>query len=220
VFSPIQTKTDAGNRLTQDISELALSLRDSPQEHVLPRAGAIEITADDFAAVYIAKFDRIVGQLCRMGVDRLRAVDAVQDAFLRCWQRRDQLRDKICLSGWVLISAINRAYSLARRDRWLVQWPENFQPSVAFEVDDEAIDLYLALDNLPERQGQVLGLILEGRSCKEIASQLNTTLDAVYTLACNGRRTLRAEIGCEYRKPPQSESSPDQYGNQKRARRA
>jgi len=85
-----------------------------------PEAVARPTGWDDFSAAYVAKFDRMVGQLCRMGLDRERATDVVQDAFAARWEKRHQLRDRSRLSGRVLISAIHRAYSLARRDSRLV----------------------------------------------------------------------------------------------------
>src|SRR5260370_35050249 len=66
------------------------------------------VDCQDFAAIYAARFDRMVGQLCRMGFDRDRALDLVQEAFLTCWERRNQLRAKLRLSGWIIASALHR----------------------------------------------------------------------------------------------------------------
>jgi RNA polymerase sigma factor (sigma-70 family) len=178
---------------------------------------AAEITRDEFAATYAAKFDHMVGQLCRKGANRDQAVDSVQNAFATCWERRSQLREKACLSGWVLVSAIHRGHSSRMRDRF-VQWPVDFQPAIQPGIDEDEIDLRRALDDLPEMQRQVLELMIEGLSGKEIAGQLKTTLDTVYSQASHARRALREKIGSDHGKRP--DLSSDHNGEQKRVRLA
>ena len=95
-----------------------------------------------------------------------------------------------------MISAINRTYSLVRRNRRLRQWPDGFQPTVASGIDVGAIDIRRALRGLGEKQRQVLEMTLEGLSAKEIAGELGMTLDAVYTAASRGRQALRDKVGC------------------------
>ena len=161
-----------------------------------------EITREEYGSAYTANFDRMIGQLCRMGADRNEAADLVQDAWATGWQRRHQLQDRARVTGWIWVSVIRRFYSSEKRDHRLVQWPTDYEPATTSGINHDAMSVNCALQKLTSTQKRLLEAILEGLSAREIACQLNKTLDAVYTQATRARSALRHELASVREKRP------------------
>jgi DNA-directed RNA polymerase specialized sigma24 family protein len=107
-----------------------------------------------------------------------------------------------------MVSAIRGAYSRAKRERRLVQWPDEYQPASPAVLDYDALDLHLAIKELPRAQKRLMEMFIEGLRGDEIANELNTTLDGVYTRASRARDALREVLGRGDRKT---------HGEQRRA---
>jgi RNA polymerase sigma-70 factor (ECF subfamily) len=188
-----------------------------PESAVLTNEAGVN--GEDFAALHTAKFNHMVGQLCRRGHNREDALDLVQDSFLNAWRKRDQLRDKACLSGWVMVAAFRRGHGHAKRHRRIIQLPEGFEPAMGCGIDERAIDVRRALATLPDAQKRLLKMSLRGMSGKQIADTLHTTASAVHSQASRARDALRQKIGCDHRKPAQSEVPRHHGRKQKSGRR-
>lgn len=75
------------------------------------------MNAEDFAAFYAASFQRLVGQLHAMTGNHAEAQDAVQEAFVRAWERRGKIDSDGAPEAWVRTTAWRIAVSRWRRAR-------------------------------------------------------------------------------------------------------
>ena len=147
-----------------------------------------------YQGVYKHLLRRLSG---RFGPDL--ASDAIQEALLKGLLRRNQLKDEGSLIPWLRTTAMREGFNYMRRSRNLVPNPELLELIDPNGGSADAIDLSLCLTavmaKLPAKQRSVLHLMYwRGFSCAEIASILNTTEQAVYSLSARARRTLRQHL--------------------------
>ena len=121
------------------------------------------------------------------------AADAVQEALLRAWNKRQSLREEQLFSTWLMRILINECKTLLRRRRRVLpfaQVPENrFQPPP--DADRQVYDVLFAL---PEKYRVPLVLnALEGYAMHEIADMLRLPLGTVKTRISRARKQMRQE---------------------------
>jgi len=155
---------------------------------------------------------RVAGRIC---FDRESARDAVQDAFLSIWQRResyDSGRGEV--RPWAMTIVRHRALDVARRDgaRRLLRAPAELldyragtERCAAERVvaGDRETELRASLRRLPPLQRQVITLaFFGGLSHREIAKRLALAEGTVKGRIRLGMHKLRAELdesGSEHR---------------------
>lgn len=128
------------------------------------------------------------------------AADALQDAMLRLWQRRDALDSVANLPAYALATVRNTASSLAssRRSDLIDDAAAATLPSHQSVEDDylsvEQLSMVLeAIENLSPSQKTALKLsALQGYSNSEISNATGLTEMNVRTLLSRSRRKLRA----------------------------
>ncbi len=79
-------------------------------EAALPRATAGEA----FAHLLVGELPRLVHLATRLVRDPDQAEDCAQETIIGAWRRRDQLRDRAALSGWLRRSLVNRIIDRSR----------------------------------------------------------------------------------------------------------
>jgi RNA polymerase sigma-70 factor (ECF subfamily) len=84
----------------------------------------------DFAEFY-RHFERLVRSIVYPLVGAADSDDVVQSAFLKCWERRGDLRDPAAVRSWVATVAINQA-----RDHWRRRKPWAPLPELEAPVAD------------------------------------------------------------------------------------
>jgi RNA polymerase sigma-70 factor (ECF subfamily) len=89
----------------------ASPIAEAPPVAVSPPAG------DDLAALFAALRDELVSTLWFVLGNRDDALDAAQDAFLKCWRARDGMAGVNNPRAWVFRVALNAAKDL-RRSAW------------------------------------------------------------------------------------------------------
>lgn len=72
---------------------------------------------DTLVATFNAAKDELVSTLLYVLGSRDDALDAAQDAFLKCWKNRDQIPDVLNLRAWIFRVALNTAKDM-RRSAW------------------------------------------------------------------------------------------------------
>ena len=120
-----------------------------------PRIAAHEGEVRDFVANDYAK---VVAATALITGDRGDAEDAVQDAMVKAWQRRDEIEN---LAAWITVVASNTAKNRLRKKRNERVAVERLERVLAERQTDrraEHMTLQQAITLLPERQRQAIVL--------------------------------------------------------------
>lgn len=122
------------------------------------------------------------------------AEDAMQEALLRAWKRRDTLRNPAYFSTWLNRILINECKTLLRKRKR--QLPTADLPNLAAPPSDEqAMALRTALFALPEKYRVPLVLnLLEGYTLREIAAMLSLPVGTVKTRIARAKQKLEQEV--------------------------
>ena len=161
------------------------------------------VRPDRFHAVLGERSVRWYNACLRITRDADLAADAVQEALLKAWDRRDEFRGKSELDTWIHRIALNSAIDLMRRRR-----PQALEESLDTEYlmaansphgeyVQEALsrDLITAMQRLTtiERQTFVLKHI-EGWRLEEIAESLQTNANNAKQALFRAVRKLRVDL--------------------------
>ncbi len=147
---------------------------------------------DDFDAFFAMTSDRLIGQVFAMTGDLSEAEDAVQEAYIRAWQRWPQVSGydnpeawlrtvayRIAVNSWR--KAKNRLTAHHRADR------RREQPAPS----PDGLALASALQKIPKAQRQVIVLYhVADLSIDEIARELGVPTGTVKARLARGRKAL------------------------------
>ena len=134
------------------------------------------------------------GSLYRVAASYLRGesdrLDAVSEAIVRAWEKRQTLRDESLFHTWITRILIRECVNIQRRQKRSV--PVESMPERGSEPEDTRIAaLRDALDRLPQRQRTMTVLhYMEGYDVREVARIMGTTKGAV----CAGLSRARAQL--------------------------
>ena len=159
-------------------------------------------TRADFHDAISARGDRWYAVCLRITRDRDLAEDAVQDALLSAWNKRDQFDSSARLETWIHRIAVNAALQLIRKRR-----PNTFEPleddvadtsalpesaTLAQELDDR---LAMAMTRLTDMERVCFVLKhLEQWRLKEIADELGTNDGTVKQAVFRAVHKLRPQM--------------------------
>jgi RNA polymerase sigma-70 factor (ECF subfamily) len=132
------------------------------------------------------------------------AADAVQDALLKAWHRRDEFRGEAELSTWIHRIALNAAIDLTRRRKTRAEEeldPEAFEAAPSSSAESEYTqdalgrDMSVAMQRLTNKERQIFLLKhVEGWKLDEIAESLQTPLGSVKNSLFRAVRKLRVDL--------------------------
>ena len=159
-----------------------------------------------FSTLFERFQDRLYDLTCAILRDDAEAEDAVQDTFLRVFERIDRYQGASSFETWLVAVAINVCRDRLRRRKvrralsleWLAPgWFARIlgrgeDPAEAVLQREERRSLWDAVDRLDQRHR--LPLILRyhyGLSCGEVAEVLGWTTGTVYVRLSEGRQSLR-----------------------------
>jgi RNA polymerase sigma-70 factor, ECF subfamily len=159
---------------------------------------------DAFQQVLAEKGGRWYRACLRITGDPGLAEDAVQDALLKAWNRRDDFRADAELDTWIHRIALNSAIDILRKRRGPVDEgedldhhaaPRHASPDNQYESRALGGDIALSLERLTQREREAFVLKhLEGWSLEEIAAHqggnVNNTKQALFRAV----RKLRADL--------------------------
>ena len=129
------------------------------------------------------------------------AEDIVSETFKKAWDNRDRIATPGHLENFLYQVTRNACISYLRSDRVMQATEKEWELTAAVEEDDDVLDLervqteliqliYQHLEKLPG--GDILRMsYLEGKSTKEIATQLNITENMVYIAKSRSLKALR-----------------------------
>jgi RNA polymerase sigma-70 factor (ECF subfamily) len=132
--------------------------------------------------------------------DRSVAEDVVQEAMLRAWRARMELKDAAAARHWLLTIVRREHARLYERKRLttvdLNEVIEREDAALARNGDGELLDLRRAILRLPEDYREPLVMqVLGGYSTAEIAKEMNLSMPAVLTRLFRARNRLREIYG-------------------------
>ena len=148
------------------------------------------MTSDEaaFSAALVDASEAALRVIRSVGLTPYDAADVLQEASIRAWRHRDQLRGEF--RPWF----VSIAYREARRPRrrWLTMPAFWHERTDAAENDQQLDTVLKVLPNLPKRQRLVLSLRCEvGLSTREAALVMGISEDAAKQLLTRARGSLR-----------------------------
>ena len=119
------------------------------------------------------------------------AADAIQEAVLRAWRKRQSLREAAAFDVWLMRILLNECRNIQRRNRFrALPLEESLAGCVAEPPDTGLRD---ALRRLPEKYRVALLLhCLDGYSVPEVARMLRLPESTVRGRIYEGRKRLKA----------------------------
>ncbi|GAB3969386.1 SigE family RNA polymerase sigma factor [Plantactinospora veratri] len=147
---------------------------------------------DDFDEFYRGSRQRLLGYVYLLTGDLGEAQDAVQEAYIRAWQRWSRVRGYADPEAWVRVVAarvaISRWRSLRSRSRAYLRHglpPDTPAPGT------ETIEVVAALRRLPEEQRTAIALYyLLGLPVAEVARETGAPVGTVKARLARGRAAL------------------------------
>jgi len=132
--------------------------------------------------------------------DRAVAEDVVQEAMLRAWRARLELKDAAAARHWMLTIVRREHARLYERKRLVTVDLSDViareDAALARAGDGELLDLRGAILRLPDEYREPLVMqVLGGYSTAEIAEEMNLSTPAVLTRLFRARNRLRAIYG-------------------------
>ena len=114
----------------------------------------------EFDAFYTATSRRLLSQVFAMSGDFGEAEDALQEAYVRAWQRWDRISQYDNPEVWVRTVAFRLCVNAwwKSRNRLAAHWRAEARPQPGAELSPDLTALVQALRRLPERQRRVLVL--------------------------------------------------------------
>jgi RNA polymerase sigma factor (sigma-70 family) len=181
---------------------LPLAQRETTADDVsalVRRASAGDMQA--FERLYRANVGRVHGAILRLvGMDRARAEELTQEAFVRAWQKLSSFRHESAFSTWLYRLGVNTALMELRSRRDETHIDDAALEAVAGgEVPfcaAERGDLERAVSALPPRARAVLVLHdVEGWKHEEISAELGMAVGSSKAQLHRARGLLRRALG-------------------------
>ena len=127
-------------------------------------------------------------------LNRTDCADAVQEALLRAWEKRNTLRDESLFRTWLTRILINECYSIHRRAKWerpSEKLPE--PPPLPGPDADPAV--FRALFSLEEKMRLPVVLhYVEGYSVEEVARIMRIPAGTVKSRLARARERIKQEM--------------------------
>lgn len=153
-----------------------------------------------FEALYRGHVGRVHGAILRLvGMDRSRAEELTQDAFVRAWQKLSSFRHESAFSTWLYRLGVNTALMELRGKHDEVAAPDDeLEFAAGGEVPfcaGERSDIERAVSKLPPRARAVLVLHdVEGWKHEEIAKELGMAVGSSKAQLHRARGLLRRTL--------------------------
>jgi RNA polymerase sigma factor (sigma-70 family) len=154
------------------------------------------MTSETFGQAYTDGLHRTVRFLESRGVRHDSATDIAHAAWVRGWERLEQLRDERTIVTWVNSIALNQFRRAIRRERRVETLYDMADPGLP--VNWAAIDLSRILKSCSPGQRKLLQAQLEGNTAKEIAEHTGASPTAIRLRFLRARRAARElmDNGC------------------------
>ena len=159
------------------------------------------MTRAGFETGFVSLSDRFYRVAFYLLEDREKALDAVQDLFLKLWKMRDMLDGVRNPEAFGIVMIRNLCLDRIRKAAKL-SFPEQMPEPETPHLQDEEMDSKMRLDKvleavkaLPDRQREILLLrTVEGLSYEEIAQRTGMNYLTLRVLLSRARSTIKNQI--------------------------
>ena len=152
-----------------------------------------------FGDAYVQGLKRTLHFLLSRGVPHDVAPDIAQSAWLRGWERREQLRDESMIFSWINSIALNHFRRTLRGRRREEELRPAHYDIRATELNEAAIDIARIVDACTPKDRDLLQAQLLGITAKELANTGDISQTAIRIRLMRARRSARQL--CEPRTP-------------------
>jgi len=169
--------------------------RQEAQERLLVEAAQKDPSR--FAELYENNFARVYAFIARRVRDHAVAEDLTSDVFHKALANLSGFDWRgIPFAAWLLRIAANVVSDQWKRSaREIVNDPPEASVEVNYEENEHCARLFRLVERLPADQRRVIGMrFAEGKSIREIATEIGRTEGSVKQLQFRGLETLRAQL--------------------------
>lgn len=166
-----------------------------------------------FTSLVAMTADRMYATAFLIVRDRVRAEDAVQDAFLRAWRDLPRLRDADRYESWLRRILVNACYDALRRQPRTIRADARLHREASVE-DETAIVVHRdalerAFARLTAEQRAIVVLThVDDLSSRDAAEALGIPVGTAKSRLHHALRALRAAMDADARPPQRSEREP------------
>ena len=158
------------------------------------------MTKDDFTVQILDMKKTLYHVACGILRSEADREDAVQEAILKAWEKRDSLKNEAAFRSWVTRILVNECYDICRRSGKVIvldELPESVAPE-----DTEGRELRSLIMQMDEiyRIPSIM-FYIEGFSIREISEILHIPEGTVKSRLFAGRAKLRSVLGEEEEVP-------------------
>ena len=161
------------------------------------------MTRAGFETGFVSLSDRFYRVAFYLLEDREKALDAVQDLFLKLWKMRDMLDGVRNPEAFGIVMIRNLCLDRIRRESRTEPLRGDFleekvPEETAFDAREDLRKLHRALDALPEKQRNAFReRVFRDRSYEELAAETGLTPLHVRVLVSGARKNLKKQLEYE-----------------------
>ena len=162
-----------------------------------------EMRTDEFNNTILPMRGELKGLACRLAGDTCTAEDMVQEAYLKLWNKRNELEIRTNVGAYCITLVRNLCFNLMQTRQYQSEepLPEHFDlssgdnPEQLTEAHDEQAQLKLLIGHLPSLQKRVLWLRdVNECSFKEIEQATGLTPVNIRVTLSRARKKIREEF--------------------------
>ena len=158
------------------------------------------MTKDDFTVQILDMKKTLYHVACGILRSEADREDAVQEAILKAWEKRDSLKNEAAFRSWVTRILVNECYDICSRSGKVIVLDE--LPESAAPEDTEGRELRGLIMQMDEiYRIPIIMFYIEGFSIREISEILHIPEGTVKSRLFAGRAKLRSVLGEEEEVP-------------------
>lgn len=162
---------------------------------------SMEVLYDCFYKALVTFSTQMVG-------DQQAAEDIVQEVFFGVWKQKNQFRTAGSMKAYLFNAVRNESLNTLRhrkvRQETINEVQEQYKSMQLTIDEDEELhkaevyrQMFLAIDQLPQRQREIFLMAIKGKKNSEIAQALQISINTVKTLKRRGLETLREQLSAD-----------------------
>jgi DNA-directed RNA polymerase specialized sigma24 family protein len=152
------------------------------------------MTRTQFGDAYKIGLRRTIAFLLSRGVPRDAVADVAQSAWMRGWERLQQLRDDRMILPWICTIALNQYRQIARTRSLEEEWKPAHADLLTTALNCAAIDIAGILRCCEPADRQLLSAQLSGATAEELAEQNGVSASAMRVRMYRARKRARQTV--------------------------